>query len=116
MKLPILSLAGMVIPTAAPVRALVVETFDSATVNGGAANFANQGNWTINDPSVDQSFLQTGSSYGNAGLAVGLGGFYSVPVGNAVRLSTVVSEALAGSSFSADFALVNRYAGDLETF
>ena len=48
--------------------------------------------------------------------AVGLGGFYSEPTGTTVRLSTVVSETLAGSRFSADFALVNRYAGDLETF
>ncbi len=102
--------------TAAPVRAIFVESFDTAVANGGAANFANQGAWTIDDPSVDQSFIQPGSSYGAPGNAVGLGGFYSVPVGKTVRLSTVVSEALAGSRFSADFALVNRYDGDAEFF
>ena len=97
--------------SAASVQAAVEESFDMAVVNGGLANFANQGVWTINDPTVDQSFIQQGSAYGAPGNSVGLGGFYSEPVGNTVRLSTVVSEALAGARFTADFALVNRYAG-----
>lgn len=106
----------LVLLSTTPVRATFVESFDTAVVNGGAANFANQGTWTINDPSIDQSFIQPNSSYGTPGNSVGLGGFYSAPAGNTVRLSTVVSETLAGSRFSADFALINRYDGDTEFF
>ena len=102
--------------TAVSAQAAFVETFDMATGNGSAVNFANQGAWTINDPTLDQSFIQQGSAYGLPGQSVGLGGFYSVPAGNTVRLSTVVSEALAGARFTADFALINRYAGDAEFF
>lgn len=108
--------AGLVLFTAGCARAGFVATFDGALTNGGAANFADQGAWTISDAKVDLSFIQIGSAFGIPGKAVGLGGFYSEPTGTTVRLSTVVSETLAGSRFSADFALVNRYAGDLETF
>lgn len=102
--------------TAGCARAGFVATFDGALTNGGAANFANQDAWTISDPTVDLSFIEIGSAFGTPGKAVGLGGFYAEPTGATVRLSTVVSETLAGSRFSADFALINRYAGDPGNF
>ena len=113
--LPALTAALTVFLTV-PAGAVVVESFDNALKNGAAANFADQGRWTINDPGPDLSFIQTGSAYGAAGKAVGLGGFYEVPTGSSVRLGTSVSQALAGFTFTADFALVNRYAGDTGTF
>ena len=101
-------------------QAALVANFDSAVVTPAsptsAANFAPQAGWTISDPALDLSFIQTGSAYGGTGQSIGLGGFYAVPAGTTVRLSRVVSESLASSVFSVDLALINRYAADANNF
>lgn len=101
-------------------QAALVANFDSAVVTpaspASAANFAPQAGWTISDPALDLSFIQSGSAYGGTGQSVGLGGFYEVPAGTTVRLSRAVSEVLAFSVFSVDLALINRYALDAGNF
>lgn len=97
-------------------HAAVSIDFNSAAPNGGAANFAPQGGWTISAPTVDMSFVFPGSAYGAAGNSVGLGAYYSTPATASIRLSTAVSEALATKVFSIDLALVNRFAADAANF
>lgn len=117
MKPPVLlSAAAFAVLSTVSLQAAYVENFDSFNSTGGASNFAPQGTWTITDPELDVSFLQLASAYGQPGKAVGLGGFLSEPAGKIVRLSTTVSEALAVSRFSVDYALINRYAGGAGTF
>lgn len=98
--------------------AAVSINFNSAVVSPPAstANFAPQLGWTINDPNADLSFVMDVSSYGGAGKSVGLGGFYEVPTGSSVRLSTAVSEPLASQTFRVDLALINRYAASPGSF
>ncbi|MES2470103.1 MAG: PEP-CTERM sorting domain-containing protein [Verrucomicrobiota bacterium] len=94
-----------------------VTNFDTAVPTpDSAANFAPQDGWIISDAAFDLSFVQTGSAYGAAGQSIGLGGFYEVPSGTTVRLSRVVSEALATSVFSVDLAIINRFAAEPGNF
>ena len=89
-------------------QAAYTTDFESAVLNGGTANFADQEGWTINDTAVDLSFIQIGSAYTvGSGQSIGLGGFYAAPGTTSVSLSRTISQTLSISAFSVDFAFIN---------
>ncbi|MDB6134156.1 MAG: hypothetical protein JWM59_2399 [Verrucomicrobiales bacterium] len=87
--------------------------FNSATPNGGTANFAPQDGWSINDSTEDLSFLVETAPGDNA---VALGGYLSAPSVGAVNLTHTAGETLDGGTFSVDFALINRDSTDPGNF
>ena len=96
-------------------QAAYTTNFDGAVSTGGAANFADQDGWTINDTEIDLSFIQTGSAYTvGSGQSIGLGGLLAYPTTTSVSLSRTINQNLSISAFSVDFAIINSYVPNVD--
>lgn len=117
MKQSILSAFATLAATLSVSQAAFTTNFNSAApTNPPGANFAPQDGWVINDIEPDLSFVVGASSYSNPGNSIGLGGFLSAPNTLNTRLSHTISETLAGSTFSGDYALINSNGNDPDFF